>query len=128
MSDIRHEDLQEMQFEEWREGQHRSNPDNFESKAREVLKTPIERSPIVLNKDGSPAVTMTLDEFIDVVVPQLVELKNQAIAEIPNRIKGVMVVGVPTLQNEMDKVSIQDLRLILAQLEDYKNKEPNNAS
>lgn len=44
-------------------------------------------------------------------------------AAIPDRIKGVMVSGVPTLQNEMDKVSVQDLRLLIAALHNQSKGE-----
>lgn len=42
-------------------------------------------------------------------------------SRLPDDIKGVMVAGVPTLRNEMDKVTIQDLRLIIQQLNNSKD-------
>lgn len=54
-------------------------------------------------------------------------LIDQAVAEVPDRIKGITVSGVPTLQNEMDKVSVQDLRLIIAHL-NSNNVVDNNKS
>lgn len=42
---------------------------------------------------------------------------EKARVKLPDDIKGVMVSGVKTLHHEMDTISIQDLRLLIAQLD-----------
>jgi hypothetical protein len=95
---------------------------------KHIHKCPCDRCDYPLVETGCPS----CDHFHDssyapinnAQVKALIDIQVRLGREaIPDDIKGVMVSGVPILRTEMDKVSIQDLRLIINQLKNTKGEE-----
>lgn len=73
-----------------------------------------------------PMFEQNLPKLVAAITALIQEAVNEGRVAVPDDIKGVTVSGVATLQNEMDTVSIQDLRLIIDELRPKGSGGSNN--
>lgn len=75
---------------------------------------------LVLQQDPSDvekAHQSNLEEAKQAIEALISQAVNKAVQSIPDKLIGLNVPGTPTLTSEMDKISVQDLRIKIKELE-----------